>query len=48
MYFRGRMHCWWIFDFETDYMYVFDMSEKNYGKEIRMKENSEMNEKIDR
>jgi hypothetical protein len=19
MYFRGRMHCWWIFDFETDY-----------------------------
>jgi hypothetical protein len=19
LYFRGRMHCWWIFDFETDY-----------------------------
>jgi hypothetical protein len=29
-------------------MYVFDMFEKNYGKEIRMKEFSEMNEKIDR
>jgi hypothetical protein len=21
LYFRGRMQCWWIFDFETDYMY---------------------------
>jgi hypothetical protein len=20
LYFRGRMHCWWIFDFETDYI----------------------------
>jgi hypothetical protein len=19
LYFRGRMQCWWIFDFETDY-----------------------------
>jgi hypothetical protein len=19
LYFRGRMHCWWIFDFETNY-----------------------------
>jgi hypothetical protein len=19
LYFRGRMHCWWIFNFETDY-----------------------------
>jgi hypothetical protein len=23
LYFRGRMQCWWIFDFETDYMYYF-------------------------
>jgi hypothetical protein len=22
LYFRGRMQCWWIFDFETDYMCV--------------------------
>jgi hypothetical protein len=21
LYFRGRMQCWWIFDFETNYMY---------------------------
>jgi hypothetical protein len=20
LYFRGRMQCWWIFDFETNYM----------------------------
>jgi hypothetical protein len=20
LYFRGRMQCWWIFDFEIDYM----------------------------
>jgi hypothetical protein len=20
LYFRGRMQCWWIFDFETDYI----------------------------
>jgi hypothetical protein len=20
LYFRGRMHCWWIFDFETNYI----------------------------
>jgi hypothetical protein len=19
LYFRGKMQCWWIFDFETDY-----------------------------
>jgi hypothetical protein len=23
LYFRGRMQCWWIFDFETDYTGVF-------------------------
>jgi hypothetical protein len=22
LYFRGRMHCWWIFDFETDYRII--------------------------
>jgi hypothetical protein len=21
LYFRGRMQCWWIFDFETNYTY---------------------------
>jgi hypothetical protein len=21
LYCRGRMQCWWIFDFETDYIY---------------------------
>jgi hypothetical protein len=20
LYFRGRLQCWWIFDFETDYI----------------------------
>jgi hypothetical protein len=24
LYFRGRMPCWWIFDFETNYMYSRD------------------------
>jgi hypothetical protein len=25
LYFRGRMQCWWIFDFETDYnLSLFD------------------------
>jgi hypothetical protein len=23
LYFRGRMQCWWIFDFETDYRDIF-------------------------
>jgi hypothetical protein len=23
LYFRGRMQCWWIFDFETDYTIRF-------------------------
>jgi hypothetical protein len=22
LYFRGRMQCWWIFDYETDYTYL--------------------------
>jgi hypothetical protein len=22
LYFRGRMQCWWIFDFETNYSYL--------------------------
>jgi hypothetical protein len=22
LYFRGRMQCWWIFDFETGYTYL--------------------------
>jgi hypothetical protein len=29
LYFRGRMQCWWIFDFETDYSaftFVLDQS----------------------
>jgi hypothetical protein len=24
LYFRGRMHCRWSFDFETDYIYIID------------------------
>jgi hypothetical protein len=24
LYFRCRMHCWWIFDVETDYNKIFD------------------------
>jgi hypothetical protein len=26
LYFRGRMHCWWIFDFETDYILLYDIN----------------------
>jgi hypothetical protein len=31
-YFRGRMQCWWIFDFETDYtqfISIFETDDKN-------------------
>jgi hypothetical protein len=28
-YFRGRMQCWWIFDFETDYR-SYRVSNNNY------------------
>jgi hypothetical protein len=23
LYFRGRMQCWWIIDFETNYTYMY-------------------------
>jgi hypothetical protein len=28
LYFRGRMQCWWIFDFETNYMLYFPFEQK--------------------
>jgi hypothetical protein len=34
LYFRGGMQCWWIFDFETDYMKMF-MFEGNQFKRTR-------------
>jgi hypothetical protein len=28
VYFRGRMQCWWIFDFETNYtIFIFKINE---------------------
>jgi hypothetical protein len=36
MYFRGRMHCWWIFDFETDYMYIFSKSIFFYTEPLQL------------
>jgi hypothetical protein len=27
LYFRGRMQCWWIFDFETDYSFFIYLNE---------------------
>jgi hypothetical protein len=34
LYFRGRMQCWWIVDFETDYKYVLLKSGPPQGKII--------------
>jgi hypothetical protein len=28
LYFRGRMQCWWIFDFETNYKYTENIQPK--------------------
>jgi hypothetical protein len=33
LYFRGRMQYWWIFDFETDYMYAIQNNFES-GKNI--------------
>jgi hypothetical protein len=34
LYFRCRMHCWWIFDFETDYscfLNLIQLETRNIG-----------------
>jgi hypothetical protein len=33
LYFPGRMHCWWIFDFETDYSAIYCREQKKTGRQ---------------